>query len=200
MRQTLLAIAFACFTSLLIGQSNHFDEPIFKISVFTHSIGKPFGDFVKTPLNFGISLGLQFAYNKDKQNPLAQEFEISWFKHRYLNKALMVRTNISKNYFSDSGFFIAPEIGIGYIMDISENASYSLNEAGTYARDAGISHGFVTHLAFSAGKQIDKEGRRSFTPFIKYEGMIQLPYSDFTPLLPHTMFHLGSKIFLTDNN
>lgn len=198
MRHLLIIVAFACTTSLATGQSSFADKQIFKISVFTHSIGKPFKDYVKRPLNFGISIGTQFAYKKGKQNPLLQEFEISWFKHKHLNKALMIRTNISKNYFSDSGVFIAPEFGIGYIMDISELASYSLSDTGSYQKASGISHGFVTSIAFSAGKRFDKEGSHSLAPFIKYEGMVQLPYSDFTPFLPHTMLHLGSKIFLTD--
>ena len=183
-----------------ICQSGFFDEPIFKISVFTHSIGIPFKDYVKKPLNLGVSIGAQFAYQKDIMNPLMQEFELSWFTHKHLNKGLMIKANISKNYFTDGGLFIAPEFGLGYIMDINEQASYGLKESGMYEKVSGISHGFVTQLALTAGKRIDKEGANSIAPFIKYEGMIQLPYSDFTPFLPQTMLHLGSKIFISDKN
>jgi len=81
-----------------------------------------FKDYIKRPLNIGVSVGVQFAYNKEDQNPWLQEFELSWFNHRNLNKAFMLKTNFSKNYFTDSGIFVAPEVGLGYIMDITENA------------------------------------------------------------------------------
>jgi len=181
-------------------QSSFFSEPIFKITVFTHSIGIPFKDYVKRPLNLGISIGAQYAYYKSKQNPLSQEFELSWFNHRHLSKSLLIKTNLSKNYFADNGFYIAPEIGIGYMLDISENASYKLGENGDYVKIVGGTHGFITQASISAGKRIKNEGKNDFAPFVKYEGMIQLPYSDFAPFLPHAMLHLGSKIFITENN
>ena len=184
----------------LSSQSNFFGEPIFKISVFTHSIGLPFKDYIKKPLNLGVSLGAQFAYNKQKKNPWMQEFEVSWYKHRHLNKGLMIKTNFSKNFFTNNGLFVAPEIGFGYIMDITENASYKLNTEGVYERGSGISHGFTTQLGVTAGKRFKREGKNDFAPFIKYEGMIQFPYSDFTPFLPHTMIQIGSKFFVTDKN
>jgi len=184
---------------LVNAQSGFFDEPIFKVSVFTHSIGIPFKDYVKKPLNLGVSIGAQFAYNKEKQDPWMQELELSWFNHRHLNKGLMIKTNLSKNYFTDSGLFVAPEIGLGYIMDLSENASYKLSDEGRYEKAPGISHGFISQISFTAGKRFQKDGKNAYAPFIKYEGMIQFPYSDFTPFLPHTMIHIGSKIFVTEN-
>ena len=180
-------------------QNDFFDEPILKVSVFTHSIGIPFKDYVKRPLNLGLSVGVRFAYNKDSQNPLMQEIELSWFNHRHLNKALLVKTNLSKSFFTDSGLFVAPEIGIGYIMDITENAAFKLDESGTYTRSSGISHGFVTQLSVSLGRRFSRENKNDLVPFLKYESMLQFPYSEFTPFLPHTMLHVGSKIFLSEN-
>lgn len=200
MKHRLLFIWLTFSFSTLHSQSGFFNEPIFKISVFSHSIGMPFKDYVKKPLNLGISIGAQFAYNKEKQNSLLQEFELSWFKHRHVNKALMIKTNISKNYFTNGGLYIAPELGIGYIMDITENASYKFNESGNYERASGISHGFVTQLSITAGKRFKRAGQNDFSTFIKYEGLVQLPYSDFIPFLPQTMLHIGSKIFVTENN
>lgn len=194
---TLFFIFFLCIG--LQSQSGFFDEPIFKISVFTHSIGIPFKDYIKRPLNFGISVGAEFTYKKQQQNPLTQEIELSWYRHKYLNQAIMLKTNISKNYFIKDELFVAPSFGIGYILDINEHASYSLNEE-IYERTSGITHGFTTQIGLTAGKKFTKEGKNSFAPFIKYEGMIQLPHSEFTPILPHSMLHLGNKIFLTDKD
>ncbi len=194
-----ILLAGLFFNPIVDCQSDFFDEPIFRVSVFTHSLGIPFKDYVKRPLNFGLSVGVQFAYNKDTQTPLTQELEISWFNHRKLNKAILLKTNLSKNFFTDSGFFVAPEVGIGYILDITNNAAFKLADNGTYARSSGISHGFVTQLSTSLGRRFSRENENDFAPFVKYEGLIQLPYSDFTPFLPHTMVHLGSKLFISEN-
>ena len=197
----LVLILLTHFSLFVIGhsQSGFFNEPIFRISVFTHSIGIPFKDYVKRPVNFGFSVAAEFAYNKEKQNSLSQEIELSWFKHKHFNQGIMLKTNLSKNYFIDDGFFVAPSIGIGYIMDITEHASYSWKEE-NFKRTSGITHGFTTQVGVSAGKTFTKDRKNSYAPFIKYEGLIQLPYSDFTPFLPHSMLHLGSKIFITDND
>ena len=200
----LRVLLFSCIGILInqtgVSQSGFFDEPIFRLSVYTHSIGLPFKDFVKRPLNFGISGSIGYAYNKDKANPLVQEFELSWFNHKHLNKAFMVKSNLSKSYFTDNDLNIDASFGIGYIIDLSENATYALQDNGKYGKSLDLKSGFTTQIGFGVGKRISREGKSDFAPFIRYEGMIQLPYSDFTPFLPHTMLHVGTKIFTSKNN
>jgi len=156
-----------------------------------------YDEIVKKPLNIGAVLGIEFTY---KQNPISsthQKIELGWYRHKNLNKAVYVKTDFVHRFTSKNGLYTEYNIGVGGIVDIPEFQTFSVNDQGKFVTDGlGARLNALVSLGISGGFDIDIKEKYIISPFVKYESMLQFPYSNTLPLLPHSMLHLGSRIKL----
>jgi len=187
---------FAAFVFLflinfaLYGQSKFFEQPVFSISFINHSVGIPFKDYFKKPLNFGLSLAADFTYN-DKN---FQKLELGWYHHKNLNTALWVKTDYVRRFQTEQGFVADLQVGLGYILDFSDWQAYELSENGTYQAGKSQTGGLLVGAGLAAGYRflLDEEGI-GLTPFVNYQSMIQLPYGKLLPVFPHNLLSVGTR-------
>lgn len=174
----------------LIGQSKFFEQPIFSISFISHSVGIPFKDYFKKPLNFGISLAADFRYNEKN----FQKLELGWYHHANLNTAFWVKSDYIRRFQTEKGFVTDLQAGLGYILDFSNRQIYELDKNGIYQKGKNQKGGLLVGAGFGVGYRFSlDEEKIGLTPFVNYQSMIQLPYGKLLPVFPHNMLSVGSR-------
>jgi len=189
-----IVIAFLLLSLPTDAQSRFFKQPTFSISVFNHSIGVPGKEFTKLPINLGLSLGVEFSYTDEPIARHAQKFEIGGFTHKHLSRSLWLKSDYIRRFTHKSGVFADLRAGIGYIHDFSYDQTYKLAENGKYQKHTDLgSGGMLFSMGIGTGYRFELNEQFIVSPFIRYEGLIQTPYSKFVPFFPHTLVHIGSK-------
>lgn len=174
----------------LVGQSKFFEKPVFSISFINHSVGVPFKDYTKKPLNFGVSLAADFGYN-DKN---FQRLEVGWYHHKNLNTAMWIKTDYVRKFQTKQGFVADLNLGLGYMFDFSDLQSYELSENGTYQIGKNQKGALLISAGFGAGYRfLLNEEKISLIPFVNYQTMIQLPYGSLLPIFPHNLLSVGTR-------
>jgi hypothetical protein len=189
----LSILSLLLFTQVsLPAQENFFEQPVFSISIYTHSIGIPFKHIIKKPLNLGIAIGAEFSYPNQGKERHVQRVEAGYYFHKHLQKVVWLKTDYVRRFQDGEGVLGEVSLGVGYMRDINAYKTFTKGANGTYQptknADAG---GLITSLGIGGAYRIHDE--EALAPFLRYEGWLQLPYSQLMPFMPHSMLHLGSR-------
>jgi len=187
-------LLFTFYAASIYSQAENSRHAIYSISFINHSIGIPFKDFTKRPLNFGVTASVEFDYSKSGKGKHFQKLEIGWFNHKNLNTGIWIKTDYIRRYRHKSGLFADFQTGLGYIRDFGEKESFTLNENGQYQVNKNSSNGgLLVGFGMGTGYSVEVNEKYTIEPFIKYEAMLQTPYAKFVPFLPHLLLHVGTK-------
>ncbi|MCG8326502.1 MAG: hypothetical protein MI974_02395 [Chitinophagales bacterium] len=199
MKSRLSTIVFLLVSLASYAQKSFFDQPAFIISVYNHSVGIPFKDYVKTPLNFGFALGVEFSYPGKSYGKQFQKVEVGFYHHQNLHSALWVKTDFIRRFITDDGLFGEVQFGMGYMREYNAYQTFELTTDGTYkSKDRSSTGAFLAGTGIGGGYQFNVADKYNIAPFLKYEGLLQLPYSKLQPFFPHTLIHLGSRFQFID--
>ena len=189
---TTLCLLFS-FT-MLQAQDGFFDRPAFTISLYNHSVGIPFKDFVKRPLNFGVAIGAEFSYPGKSSDKRFQRLELGFYHHKNLNTAVWVKTDFIRRFKTENGLMGEVQVGAGYIRDFNAYQTFELGSDGKYqAKKRASTGGFITGIGIGGGYELNINDQYAVTPFVRYESFLQMPYNDLSPYFPHSLLHLGSR-------
>lgn len=192
-----IGICFCClFYITTQAQNDFFKNPPIILSFYSHSIGTPLRDFIKTPLNFGLAIGTEFTYKQKKIKSLHQKVELGWYNHKNLQKGFWIKTDLVSRYRTKSGWYGETQGSLGYIQDFNALETFELRE-GQYQKIEKASKGhFLGGFGFGGGYETAVNDKYVVAPFVRYEGLLQFPYSKLTAVLPHTLFHVGTRVQL----
>ncbi len=194
MKITSFLLLFCLFGTFLQAQNDFFKNPPITISVYSHSIGLPFKSFVKLPLNIGVAIGTEFTYNKKELSSTHQGVQIGWYHHENLNTSLWIKTDFIQRFTAASGLVGEVRLGAGYAHDFNAYETFAL-ENGSYQTIKQSGKGsFISSIGIGGGYELPINDKYVLTPFVRYEGWFQLPYSKFQAVLPHTLLHLGTRL------
>ena len=194
-------ISYLFFTICLLSQKGFAQEAGFfqkhpvTISIFNHSVSLPFKDIFKRPLNIGISIGTEFLYTSGKHFSMHQTVQLGWFYHRELGTSVYVKSDFLNRLTASNGLFGEIQLGLGYMHSFYDKKVFELDNNGSYVQltDKGYP-GIIGGIGVGGGWRINPSSPVSISPFFRYEWMGQYPYSEFPPVFPHSMVHLGSRI------
>ncbi|MFK7932027.1 MAG: hypothetical protein AB8G22_00875 [Saprospiraceae bacterium] len=165
------------------------------ITVFNHSVGIPFKDFIKTPLNFGVSIGTEFTYRQAENSSYHQQVAIGYYYHKNLNSALYLKSDFVYRYTTNGGWFGEVQVGAGYLRDFNEQLTFKRSEAGEYLPQKSRSYGgMIAGGGVGTGFRMQVNEQLNIVPFARYEGFFQFPYSELTSVFPHSLLHVGSRL------
>ena len=116
------------------------------------------------------------------------------FYNRY-NATGMYSTTELAYRFTANQIFAEALIGAGYMRVFHPTQIYTLGDDGTYQKavDKGLLSGLVSG-AIGMGYTFKSNTTISFSPFVRYELLVQTKYSPDLTALPHTAFHAGLRI------
>ena len=193
-RLLLLSLIFILFQNTLQAQEGFFENRPITVTIFNHSIGVPFKDYFKKPLNIGIAIGTEFTYRQQTYNSTHQSLQIGWYHHKNLGSGFLFKSDLIQRFNSSNNIWGEVSISAGYFHTFSISDVYQLNEKGNYQKTADTgSPAFLFGGGFGGGFQINTANQFTTRPFIKYEALLETPYTSFIPIMPHTLLEIGSR-------
>ena len=175
---------------VLKAQSSFFKDPSFSISIIQHSIGMPFKDFIKKPFNLGVSFAAEFYYD-DRH---LQKLEFGFYKHKHLHSAVWVKTDFVRRFQHEDGLFGEVQTGLGFIRDFHALDTYELDRNGEYRKMKSHGKGgFIAGAGLTSGYRFVSDSGLETSPFLRYQGFLQMPYSKIAPVFPHSIMEIGTR-------
>lgn len=200
-KQVLWGLVFLAIPSSIFGQDGFFERHPISISIFTHSIGLPFRKVIQKPLNMGIAIGTEFNYSSNKSKTLHQGIQLGFYVHKHLSSSVYIKTEFISRVQNKAGLIGETSLAFGYIHNFKPTPVLKLSKEGTYkrAKDKGIG-AIIYGASIGAGYNTKGDYKFGTSPFIKYNYLIETPYSRDFKSLPHSFLHLGSRIYSSDEN
>lgn len=195
-----LLLFFFLLTAIpLQGQSDFFVQQPVRISVFTHTIGLPFRKMIRKPFNWGLSIGTEFRYGKKDPPNWVQSVQLGWYQHRHIGPGLFLLTSTNYRAVAGSGWYGSGGLSVGYLRYFSPTEQFELHPDGYYQRAANKGHNSLLFGAgLETGYQTALNNSWNAAPFLRYDYLIQTPFSKEVPLFPHALLHLGGHFIKSE--
>jgi hypothetical protein len=167
------------------------------LSFFNHSISPPFHKILRTPIHPGVQLAVEARYRETSRGKFFQAFNLGGFYNKYNGKGFYLNTEVAYRLKTKYNFFAEGFLGGGYLRVYHPTYIYALTPGGTYERvkDKGFSSPLVS-LAIGLGYDIPSASKYSFSPFVRYQSLIQTRYRPDLSVLPQCTFHVGVRLNL----
>jgi hypothetical protein len=165
-----------------------------QLSFFNHSVSVPFHKMLAAPLHPGIQAAIEGRYHETQRSKFFQTLNLGAFHNKYNGNGFYLSTELAYRY-KIRGFFAEAMVGAGYLRIYHPTDIYALNSSGTYERvkDRGFSSPLVS-FAIGLGYDIPSSSKFSFSPFIRYQSLIQTKYRPDLSVLPQCAFHAGVRL------
>jgi hypothetical protein len=171
-----------------------------EISFINHAVSMPFDGIIIHPLHPGFSIGTEYSYTNLEKCMFYQALNGGYFYNKYVAKALFLQTETGFRYKFKPGFFADAGIGVGYLHSFHPAKEvFALNENGMYeeVRDFG-KPAFIVSVCIGAGYDFNVKTRWPISGFLRYQPLIQMPYSKESNIYPHLMIHVGIRLFFNN--
>lgn len=165
------------------------------LSFFNHSISVPFHKIINPIIHPGMQAGIEGRYFETRRSKLFQALNLGMFYNKYNGTGFYLNTELAYRYTSKFRISAEALAGIGYLRIFHPADIYQLTDDGTYekVKDKGFSSP-VFSFGLGLGYSIKSASSFSFSPFFRYQSIIQTRYSADLEVLPHAAFHIGIRI------
>ncbi|SMG49287.1 hypothetical protein SAMN05661096_03593 [Marivirga sericea] len=184
---------------LFLGVQNIVAQKVKQVSVMatTEAIGLPFTNYA--PIHPGIEASITFARNEQDKSVQLFNAKAGSFYHRKLQIAVYLggEYQYSRKLFKQKISLDFP-IGLGYFHTFYPGEIYEQNGNGDFER---VNQFGRPHLYINLGIGLTYIGRGNIQPFIRQEALIQTPFANGIPVIPHSLIKIGVNIkFGEDEN
>ena len=178
-------LLFSCFIS---GYSQRFQQ--FSISLNSEAIGLPFTNY--SPIHPGIEISGNLQKNEKHKSIRYLNAKAGFFHHQRLMNAfyLGAEYQYSQKLFKERMSLDLP-LGLGYLHSFYPGEIYEQNEAGDFE---SINQVGRSHLYLNAGIGLTYLAGSRVQPFIRQELLLQTPFANGIPLIPHSLLKIGVQI------
>ncbi|PSR09069.1 MAG: hypothetical protein C7N36_20880 [Bacteroidetes bacterium] len=145
-----------------------------------------------TPVHPGLSVGMEFRYNRDTLKQWFQTATVGVLYHRYVQTAIQLYSETGFRRFIWSGLSAELRLGGGYLHAIPAVDVFEQRANGTYRRQQTLGRAqAMVGGTFGLGYTL----RHAAVPLrftLDYHFYLQLPFvRQYVPLLPVTTLHVG---------
>lgn len=161
-----------------------------------HSLSMPFKDIKSNFSNVGIGLGTELSLN-GKHN-WAQQISAVWYRNKAVGNGLLFYTQAAWRPTLFSDVFAEVKAGVGYLYTFRPVEAYR-QVNGEWMPIGHIGKGL---LAVPAGVSLGYDNYAPgtyFSPFASYQLLMTKGYNKSIPIVPETLFQVGSRIHLSRN-
>ncbi|MEM6806720.1 MAG: hypothetical protein AAF696_35290 [Bacteroidota bacterium] len=180
-------LLFSCLSS---GYSQRFKQ--LSASLNSEAIGLPFSNY--SPIHPGIEISGTLKKNDRAKSIRYWHAKAGFFQHERLANAIYLggEYQYSQKLFKERMSLDLP-LGLGYLHTFYPGEIYEQNEAGDFE---SINQVGRAHLYLNLGIGLTYLGSSSVQPFIRQELMLQTPFANGIPVIPHSLLKFGIQIKL----
>jgi hypothetical protein len=172
----------------------------FQVNLFTNQYYFPFVGIKNIAISKyhpGISFGYLRNLKVKKSTTLYADARFGVYNHRFIQTGIQLYGDIGYRVNLPYKFFVAGEIGLGYLHSIKHQTTFEADADGKYSKVLNLGRPqLMTGLGIKLGKQI-KVKNQSGRLFINYQPWFQMPFiKSYVPLLPNNSMHIGFDFIL----
>lgn len=94
----------------------------------------------------------------------------------------------------EDGLFAEVQTGLGFIRDFHALDTYELDRKGEYQRMKSHGKGgFIAGAGLATGYSSLTDTGLEISPYLHYQGFLQMPYSKIAPVFPHSIMGIGTR-------
>lgn len=192
------AVVACCFAFCLQAQTgdinDHFRNFPIVLTIQFHSLSLPFKDFKSNFSNIGFGLGTEVGLNR--KHTWVQQVSAVWYCNKAVGNGLLLYTQTAWRPNLFSNVFTEVKAGVGYLYAFRPVTSYK-QVNGTWETVGRKGKGMLAlPLGVSIGYHAPYSGKYLFSPFASYQFLILNGYNKSIPVVPETLFQVGSRIQL----
>ncbi len=156
---------------------------------------KPISGFPKvfySQFHPGITISTGFNWKEKPKHNWMQSFKAGYFSHRFVQKSIMLYTEVGYRY-KIKKWGLSAAVGGGYLHMIPATHQFKKNDNGDWEQLKLKSRPqALISLSLGIDYKITESGIRTF---IRYQNMLQTPFVfGYVPLLPYNVLHLGITV------
>ena len=145
----------------------------------------------KAGMHPGLTLGTGFNWKEFGNISWAQTFKIGFFRHRFIQNAVMLYAENGLRYAKGS-WGISAMLGAGYLHSFVATDRFKQNADGVY-ESYGAWGRPQAMLGFTLG--IDRAVGKGYRVFTRVQTILQTPFvQGYIPILPINQLHLGVTV------
>ncbi|MEO1515376.1 MAG: hypothetical protein AAFV95_10195 [Bacteroidota bacterium] len=168
----------------------------FSFAATSEAIGLPFTNYL--PYHPGVEISGTLR-KKDKANNVQYlNVKAGFFYHRRLETAIYLggEYQFSQKLFRQKISVDFP-VGLGYLHSFYPGELYEQNGEGGFEKVNQLGR---PHLYVNLGVGLTYLGIGRFQPFIRQELMVETPFANGIPAIPHSLVKIGVQIKLNNND
>lgn len=174
------------FLLLIFLSPKGYSQKNISIAVINESIAFPFTRFF--PVHEGIEIGTNL-FEKEKTNGIKQiNAYLGAIRHESIANSFYLKGEYLYRYQATKAIGIDALAGIGYMHTFYPGNVYTQNASGKFQKEKQIGR---PHLIANVGIGTTYTGWNNFEPFAKYEFLIETPFGNGIPIIPHSILKLG---------
>lgn len=188
-------ILFLLLISLSLGGYSQGPLSPFSISLSSEAIGLPFTNY--SPIHPGVELSKTLRRNEQTNNIQYVNVKAGFFHHERLMNAFYLGGEYQYSHkVLDQKLSVDLPLGLGYMHTFYPGDLYVQNDAGDFET---ISQTGRAHAYVNVGVGLTYIGSDRVQPFIRQELMLQTPFANGIPAIPHSLLKVGVQINLSSN-
>ena len=165
---------------------NGYSQKNISIAVINESISFPFTRF--SPVHPGVEVGTNL-FEIEKPNGFRQiNGYVGALKHESISNSIYLKGEFLRRYQVSKSIGIDALAGLGYMHSFYPGPVYKQDSNGEFQKKKQFGR---PHLIANVGIGAAYTAWNKFEPFTKYEFIIETPFGNGIPFLPHSMFKLG---------
>lgn len=183
-------LLISCWTN---GYSQRLQQ--LSISLQSEAIGLPFTNY--SPIHPGIEVsGTLHQHDKEKSLRYLRA-KAGFFYHQRLETAIYLggEYQYSQKLLNQKLSLDIP-VGLGYLHSFYPGELYVQNEAGDFENIDQLGR---SHLYVSLGIGLTYLGSSTIQPFIRQELLLETPFANGIPVIPHSLLKIGVQFNLYHN-
>ncbi|MEN0048218.1 MAG: hypothetical protein AAF806_14245 [Bacteroidota bacterium] len=166
------------------------------VAATTEAIGLPFTNY--SPYHPGLEVKGIFKQMDKPKSIRYWNANAGFFYHERLATAIYVggEYQYTQKFFNEKLGFDIP-LGLGYLHTFYPSELYEQTKNGDFETVNQLGR---PHLYVNAGFGLSYLGNTRVQPFVRQELLIQTPFANGLPIIPHSMLKIGVHIKLSDND
>ncbi|MEL6866982.1 MAG: hypothetical protein AAFP19_21335 [Bacteroidota bacterium] len=180
------------FIALFLAMQNTFSQKLqqFSVAATTEAIGLPFTNYL--PYHPGLEVSGTLRKTDKERNIQYLNVKAGFFYHERLETALYLggEYQYSQKLFKQRISVDLP-LGIGYLHSFYPGEVYEQNSDGDFEK---INQFGRPHVYVNLGIGLTYLGRGKVQPFIRQELLLEAPFANGIPAIPHSLLKLGVQI------
>lgn len=164
----------------------------FSLSLYTEAVGLPFTNY--SPIHPGIELAATFHTNDKEKSIRYARAKAGFFYHQRLETAVYLGGEYQYSLkVLNQKLSIDLPAGLGYMHTFYPAELYEQDESGDFTPINQLGR---SHLYVNLGLGLTYLGTEKVQPFIRQELMLETPFANGIPAIPHSLLKFGVQINL----